>query len=148
MAKLSQQDIDVFLAQPRIAHLSTLRPAGTPHVAPVWFLWDPDRGDANQGRKGRAFVMADAGAVKVRNIKRNPAVALSIATPERPLSYVVLEGRATVTAEGLAQVVERMCVLYDGPERGEEFAKELLGEDRMVLLEIVVDRVMSWQDDD
>ena len=91
--------------------------------------------------------MADAGAVKVRNIKGNPAVTLSIATPERPLSYVVLEGRAQINSEDLARVVERMCVLYDGPERGVEFAKDLLGEDRMVLLEISVDRVMSWKDD-
>ena len=137
MAKLSQQEMDRFLAQPRIAHLVTLRPAGTPHVAPVWFLWD----------RGRAFVMADANAVKVRNIESNPSVALSIATSERPLSYVVLEGQAEVTSEDLPQVVERMCVLYDGPERGAEFAKKLLGEDRMVLLEIAIDRIMSWKDD-
>ena len=137
MAKLSQQETERFLAQPRIAHLATLRPAGTPHVAPVWFLWD----------QGRAWIMADAGAVKVRNVKGNPAVTLSIATSERPLSYVVLEGRAQINSEDLARVVERMCVLYDGPERGADFAKELLGEDRMVLLEISVDRVMSWKDD-
>ncbi len=137
MVRLSQEEQELFLAQPRIAHLVTLRPAGTPLVAPVWFLWD----------RGRAFVMADANAVKVRNVKRNPAVALSIATPDRPLSYVVLEGQAEVASENLADVVERMCVLYDGPERGAEFAKELLGEDRMVLLEITIDRVMSWQDD-
>ena len=142
MAKLSQQETDQFLALPRIAHLVTLRPAGTPHVAPVWFLWDGSTGD-----RGRALVMADANAIKVRNIKRNPAVALSIATPERPLSYVVLEGQAEITTEDMANAVERMCVLYDGPERGAEFAKELMGEGRMVLLEIAVDRVMSWQDD-
>ena len=136
MARLNQQEIDQFLGQPMIAHLVTLRPSGTPHVAPVWFLW----------ADGRAFVMADANAVKVRNVKRNPLVALSIATPERPLSYVVLEGKAELKPEDLNRVVERMCVLYDGPERGAEFAKELLGEDRMVLLEISVDRVLSWKD--
>ena len=138
MAKLSEQEIDQFLDRPMIAHLVTLRPAGTPHVAPVWFLWD----------QGRAVGMADAGAIKVRNVKRNPAVALSIATPERPLSYVVLEGQAEVTTENMAQAIERMCVLYDGPEKGADFAKELLGEDRMVLLEITISRVMSWKDDD
>ena len=137
MVRLSREEQELFLAQPRVAHLVTLRPAGTPHVAPVWFLWD----------RGRAFVMADANAVKVWNVKRNPAVALSIATPDRPLSYMVLEGQAGLTSENLADVVGRMCVLYDGPERGAEFAKELLGEDRMVLLEIAVDRVMSWKDD-
>ena len=52
-----------------------------------------------------------------------------------------------MTSKNLDQVVERMCVLYDGPDRGAEFAKELIGEDRMVLLEITIDRVMSWKDD-
>jgi len=141
MAKLSQQEREQFLVQPRIAHLVTLRAAGTPHAAPVWFLWERD------GDQGRAWVMANAGAVKVRNVRGNPAVALSIATSERPLSYVVLEGQATITSEDLHRVVEQMCVLYDGPERGVEFAKELLSEDRMVLLEITIDRVMSWKDD-
>ena len=37
--------------------------------------------------------MADTSTVKVRNIRQNPAVALSIATPERPLSYLLLEGQ-------------------------------------------------------
>ena len=142
MVRLNKEERDEFLAQPKIAHMVTLRPAGTPHVAPVWFLWDGE-----EGSKGRAWVMADGNAVKVRNIERNPAVALSIATPERPLSYVVLEGQAEVTSEGLAQVVERMCVLYDGPDRGAEFAKELLGDERMVLLRITIDKVISWKDD-
>ena len=143
MVRLSKEEQELFLGQPRIAHLVTLRSKGTPHVAPVWFLWDGEG-----GIKGRAWVMADGGAVKVRNIKQNPAVALSIATPERPLSYVVLEGQAKVTSEGLAQVVEKMCVLYDGQGKGTEFAKELLGQERMVLLEITIDKIMSWQDDD
>ena len=137
MARLTQEEQESLLARPMIANLVTMRPAGTPHVAPVWFLWD----------RGRAFVMADANAVKVRNVKRNPVVALSIATADRPLSYVVLEGKAKITSENLDDVVERMCKLYDGPERGAEFAKELLGENRMVLLEIAIDRVMSGKDD-
>ena len=61
---------------------------------------------------------------------------------------MVLEGQAKVTTENMAQAIERMCVLYDGPEKGADFAKELLGEDRMVLLEITINRVMSWKDDE
>ncbi len=138
MARLTKEEQERFLTQPQIAHLVTIRPAGRPHVAPVWFLWD----------EGKAWVMADGNAVKVRNIKENPAVALSIATPERPLSYIVLEGQAKLSLEHLEPIVERMCVLYDGPERGAEFAKELLGEERMVLLEIAVDKIITWKDGD
>ena len=138
MARLTKEEEERFLAQPQIAHLVTLRPAGRPHVAPVWFLWD----------RGKAWVMADGGAVKVKNIQNNPAVALSIATPERPLSYVVLEGQAKLSSEALEPMVERMCVLYDGPERGAEFAKELISQERMVLLEVAIDKIITWKDGD
>ncbi|HAA95091.1 MAG: TIGR03618 family F420-dependent PPOX class oxidoreductase [SAR202 cluster bacterium] len=138
MAKLNQQEIDELLHQPMIAHLVTLHRDGRPHVAPVWFLWD----------EGRPLVMADAKALKVRNIRNNPAVAVSIATPERPLSYVVMEGQAKITSDGLESVVERMCVLYDGPVRGKEFAAELLGDERMILLDISVDKTIGWKSDD
>ena len=63
------------------------------------------------------------------------------------MSYVVLEGQAKLSSKALAPIVERMCVLYDGPERGVEFAKELLGEERMVLLEITIDKMITWKDD-
>jgi PPOX class probable F420-dependent enzyme len=142
MTRLNKEEREKFLTQPRLAHLVTLRSTGTPHVAPVWFLWD-----GKHGEKGRVWVMAGGDTVKVRNIKSNPTVALSIATPERPLSYISLEGRAEVTSEGLDDVVERMCVLYDGPDKGVEFAKELLGQERMVLLNITIDKIMSWEDD-
>ena len=142
MARLSQEEQALFLSQARIAHFVTMRSVTRPHVAPVWFLWD----QASTG-KGRAWVMADANAVKVRNVKKNSSVALSIATPERPLSYVILEGQATVTSDGLNDVVQKMCLLYDGPERGTAFAKELLGQERMILLDIAIDKIIGWKDD-
>ena len=138
MAKLTPSEIEAFLAQPRTAHLVTLRASGTPHVAPVWFLW----------KNGRALVMADASAVKVRNIRRNPAVALSVATPEHPYNYVSLEGTANIADSGLEDMVRETCVLYEGPERGDEFAAELLADERLTLIEISVDRVISWKEDD
>ncbi len=137
MAKLTVAEIDAFLAQPRTAQLVTLRASGTPHVAPVWFLWDA----------GRALVMADAGAVKVRNIRSNPAVALCVTTPDHPYSYVTIEGRADVTNDGLAAMAHQICTLYEGPERGPEFARELLDDGRMVLIAITVDRIVSWKED-
>ena len=138
MADMTQQEIAAYLAEAHIAHLVTLRSNGRPHVAPVWYLEE----------NGQAFVMADANAVKVRNIRRNPAVSLSIATDQRPLKYVVLNGEAEVVEKDIAQMVERICVRYDGPVRGVEFAKELLAENRLKLIDIRVTRVIGWQDGD
>ncbi len=138
MANLTADEIGEFLSQPRTAHLVTLRPAGTPHVAPVWFLWE----------EGRALVMADAAAIKVRNIRRNPAVALCVSTPGHPYEFVTIEGIADTSTDGLEDMVQKTCILYEGPERGAEFAAELLGDERLTLITITADRFISWKEDD
>ncbi len=137
MAKLSQDELVRFLDEAHVAHLVTLRLNGKPHVAPVWYVWDGSR----------AVVMAGQDAIKVQNIRRNPAVSLSIAAAQRPYHYVIIEGLATVTRDDLDRQVRRICVRYDGPERGEAFARELLAEERMVLLGIEVARMISWKED-
>ena len=42
MVRLSKEEQELFLAQPMIAHLVTLRPAGTPHVC---LLYTSDAAD-------------------------------------------------------------------------------------------------------
>ena len=138
MATMSQSEIEAYLGAPQIAQLVTIRPDGRPHVAPVWFIWEA----------GHAIVMADGYAVKVKNLRSNPKAALSVAADKRPYHYVVLEGEATVTRENLVQEVERLCVRYDGPERGAQFSQELLVNDRMVLIDVSIQRTSSWKEDD
>ena len=138
MAKLNTAEVDAFLSQPLAAQLVTMHAAGTPHVAPVWFLWDNER----------ALVMAGRTTVKVRNIRRNPAVALSVATPERPYSFVTIEGTAEVTDGGLDDMVRRICVHYEGEERGAEYAAELLAEARLTLIVISPGHFISWKEDE
>ena len=81
MPKLSQQEISDFLAEPHLADLATVRPDGRPHMAPVGYIVE----------NGKAFVIARVGTVKVRNIRQNPKVSLSIAPEELPYQYVLLE---------------------------------------------------------
>jgi PPOX class probable F420-dependent enzyme len=138
MAQLSRLEIEDYLAKPHVAHLVTVRPDGRPHVAPVWFLWEG----------GRALIITGGSSVKVRNIRRSPAVALSIATDQRPLKYVVLEGEGKVTQENLARVVERICVRYDGPAQGAAYARELLAAGNIVLVDIRVVRLIGWKDEE
>ena len=137
MGTLNTAEVAEFLYQPRTAQLATMHAGGTPHVAPVWFLWD----------NGQALVMAGQTTVKVRNIRRNPAVALCVCTPDRPYSFVTIEGTASITDSGLNDMVRRTCVLYEGDERGSEFAAQLLGEERLTLIVISPGRFISWKED-
>jgi len=138
MTKLSEAEIDFQLAKPHVALLVSIRPDGRPHVAPVWFEKDG----------GRVWVMTGSGTAKARNIANNPAVSLSIAAPGRPYWYIVPEGKAFLTTENMKSIVPEICTRYDGPVRGAEFARELLTDENMVLIDIRIDRVVSWQDDE
>ncbi len=137
MAELSRQEINDYLNESHVANLVTVRSDGRPHVAPVWFLRE----------EGCVWVIAGGTAVKVRNIQRSPSVALSVAADSRPYRYVILEGDAEVTEDNLEEMVKRICVRYDGPERGAEFAEELLSSGGTVLIQIRVTKTMSWVDD-
>ena len=138
MTRLSAAEIDSQLTKPHVAHLVSIRPDGRPHVAPVWYERDG----------GQVWVMTGSGTAKARNITNNPAVSLSIAAPGRPYWYIVLEGIASLTKDNMESMVKNICTLYDGPVRGAEFARELLTEEDMVLIDIRIERVISWQDDD
>ena len=138
MGTLNTAEVGEFLSQPRTAQLVTMRPDGAPHVAPVWFLWD----------NGQALVMAGRTTVKVRNIRRNSTVSLCVCTPDRPYSFVTVEGTATVTDRGREDMVRRICVFYEGDERGTEFAAELLADERLTLIVISPGRFISWKEDD
>ena len=92
--------------------------------------------------------MTGSGTAKARNIAKNPAVSLSIAAPGRPYWYIVLEGEATLTTHNPESIVPNICTRYDGPIRGAEFARELLSDEDMVLIDFRIDRVVSWHDDE
>ncbi len=163
MAKLSQQEIDSYLAEPHVALLTSIRPNGRPHVAPVWFVWqslapgkEPSPGPAetsNLAGRGvwqvcRALVMTGASSLKARNLRNNPSVALSVASDSRPYQYVSLEGEASLTQDNMAELVHRICTRYDGPEQGAVYARELLEHGNMVVIDVQVERIISWKQDD
>ena len=138
MPELSQQEISDFLSEPHLADLATVRPDGRPHVAPVGYIVE----------NGKAFVIARATAVKVRNVRHNPKVSLSIAPEELPYRYVVLEGEALLTDNDVDKWVERLSVRYYGPERGPTFAREQLAVNKYRLLEVQIQRVISYVSDE
>lgn len=79
----------LLTSEPLMAHLATCR-EGRPHVAPVWYVYDPDADVVELTTRGR----------KLANIRANPRVALSIQKD------VGGEAQWTVTLLGTATVVD------------------------------------------
>jgi PPOX class probable F420-dependent enzyme len=91
-----------------LAHLGTVMPNGGPQVTPVWFDYD-----------GKFFRVNSAkGRVKDRNMRRNPAVSLSIVDPTNGYRYVGVLGRVVDITE------------HGGDDHIDSLAKKYLGQDR------------------
>ena len=98
-----------LLEGPALAHLVTLNANGSPQVSIIWV-----------GVDGDEIVAAHmAERQKVRNIRRDPRVAISIEANtlnERGLvEYLVLHGRARITEGGAADLLQKLAHIYLGP---------------------------------
>jgi PPOX class probable F420-dependent enzyme len=105
-AKLSPGVRKLF-EDPNLVHVATLMPDGSPQASPVWVDLDGDRIRINSA-EGRA---------KVRNLRRDPRVALSIAAPSGyPSAYV--RGRVMeLTHDGADDHIDALAKKYMGVDR-------------------------------
>jgi PPOX class probable F420-dependent enzyme len=98
------------LEGPVLAHLVTLEPDGRPQVSGVWVGLDGDELVAAHLLEHR----------KVRNMRRDPRVALSALAGtrnERGLDeYLVLHGRAHITEGGAPALLQQLAYVYLGPD--------------------------------
>ena len=93
-----------------LAHLVTLNPDGSPQVTVVWVGLDGDEIVAAHLPEHR----------KIRNIRNDSRVALSIETSNRNdiglTEYLVVYGTARVTEGGAAALLQELAHTYLGPD--------------------------------
>jgi PPOX class probable F420-dependent enzyme len=93
-----------------LAHLTTLNPDGSPQVSVVWV-----------GIENDEIVIASMGeAQKVKNVRREPQVALSMLGPETNQmglrEYLVVYGAGRVTEGGAAALLQQLARIYIAPD--------------------------------
>ena len=69
------------LESQQVIWFGSVRPDGSPHLAPIWFVW----------HAGCIYVGTDPKSVKSRNIRGNPRVVLALEDGNHP---VICEGTA------------------------------------------------------
>ena len=132
MTETSRRVLD-FTQHNYLAILSTIYPSGGPQAFPVWYEYD-----------GECFLITtEAGAAKLRNIQRNPKVALCITDTTRQVRSFTARGRAEMVMDNnLAQALHRrLSGRYLGPGEGAEWADSMADED-MALIRIVPERFL------
>lgn len=94
-----------FLDAPQVAVLATVSPAGRPQATPVWYLLDGDE----------IVINTSKGRLKLRNLEKNPRVALTVVDPKDMYHYVQIQGRVVrFDQEHGARDIDRLSMRYRG----------------------------------
>jgi len=106
-----------LLASPVLGQLATVDSHLRPQVNPVWFIWDDNR----------LVLSIKPETVKFRNLRKNPAVALSILDPKNSYRYLELRGKAIdFELYTTLEFVNRLAHKYTGAD----FTGGVDGEER------------------
>ncbi len=127
MAELPESAVRLLMGK-NLAYLATINHDGSPHVAPTWVDVDPER--------GLILINTADGRKKVRNIRRDPRVAISSHDAGRPFPPLVMRGTVVdIVTEGALEHIDFLSRKYD-----DEPWEPVEGQVRLIL-EIRPDRV-------
>jgi PPOX class probable F420-dependent enzyme len=94
-----------LLREPSPCFLSTLMPDGSPQATQVWVDTDGEHVIINSVR----------GHQKIRNIERDPRVAVTVSDPQAPSRYFGVRGRVVdITETSAAEHIDVLSQRYQG----------------------------------
>lgn len=102
-------EIDAFLAGPNPAVVATVSPSGAPHTAATWYDWED----------GRVLLNMDESRLRLRYMRDNPAVALTVLAADGWYRQVTLLGRVvSIEEDPELRDIDRLAVRYTGKPFG------------------------------
>ncbi|WP_338694192.1 pyridoxamine 5'-phosphate oxidase family protein [Streptomyces sp. Q6] len=135
---MSPQELDAFLAEQRTCRVATVSPDGTPHVTPLWFLWDGES----------LWLYSLTRSRRLADLRADGRVAVVVDAGEEygELRGVELTGRVEFVGE--SPRTGAPCPELDGPEK--QFARKNFGMSEMVYdgrhawARLTPDKIASW----
>ena len=103
------------------AFIGTLMSDGSPQVTPVWVEYD-----------GQHIILnSEVKRAKVRNLKRDPRISISIANMQNPYEYVEIRGKVVdMTTQGASEGIDMLAKKYLGQDKY-PYNKE--GDERIII---------------
>jgi F420H(2)-dependent biliverdin reductase len=122
---LTKEQIQERLVTERNIWFASVRANGAPHLIPIWFVT----------HAGLIYICTDPTSVKIRNVRHNPRVALSLEDGSAP---VIIEGGARVmdNADAPAVVAEEFKSKYDWDI--------MTSKQYRVVIEVTPKKTLNW----
>lgn len=121
----------------RTGKAAVVRPDGSPHVTPIWFVLDGDEllfNTSKQSLKGRA-------------LRHDPRISICVDDDRPPFSFVIIKGEATLVEE-LGELRKWAAIIggrYMGADRAEEYG-ERNGVPTECLVRVRITKVVAERD--
>jgi PPOX class probable F420-dependent enzyme len=94
-----------LLRRPSPCYIATVMPDGSPQLTQTWADTDGEH----------ILINSVDGFQKIRNVGRDPRIALTVSDPDRPARYFAVRGRVLdVTTDGAAEHIEQLSWRYLG----------------------------------
>jgi PPOX class probable F420-dependent enzyme len=107
MAEQLSAGLQKLLNEPAYCQIATLLPDGSPHLTQVWVNTDGEH----------ILVNTYEGAQKLRNIRRDPRVAINVVDPGNAWRLASMRGRVIdITTEGADDHIDELARKYLGVE--------------------------------
>jgi PPOX class probable F420-dependent enzyme len=125
---------DARLTAEPVIWLGTTCPDARPHHVPVWFCWhDPE-----------ILIFSMPATQKVRNLRRNPQVALTLDSAAGGQDIVLTEGRAQLGAAGAAEQIAPLFASKYAAMLGSEPSPGQRRDTFTTPVLVTVSRTVAW----
>ncbi|MEW1655586.1 PPOX class F420-dependent oxidoreductase [Streptomyces sp. NPDC093707] len=113
--------------------VATLRPDGSPHQSVVWV-----------GRDGHdLFFVTGVDKVKVRNLRRDPRLSVTVNPPDKPYGYAVITGTARFEGPGSRARMDELAVKYTGKTYAEHHPESYATLPELVTVHVTPERIAA-----
>ncbi len=139
MEIMTQEELEEFLSKPILARIATVGKNCTPHIAPVWFIYD----------NGAIMIGTLKKTKKIKNIKNNPAVAVAIDTivgesVSGGAKGARFQGKAELVEKDTLETIQKLCIKYLG-SLDHPIAEQLLHDPSpSVVIKLKPQKIVSW----
>ena len=135
MEIMTQKELEEFLSKPNLARIATVGKNCTPHIAPVWFLYE----------NGTIIIGTSKASKKIKNIRNKPDVAISIDTSDAKTGNrgAIFSGKAELVETDSEETIKKLCIKYLG-NLDNPVAKQLLQVKERSIIKLKPQKTISW----
>jgi PPOX class probable F420-dependent enzyme len=102
-------ELDELVGRANPAVVATVRPDGAPHTAATWYDWEA----------GRVLLNMDESRARLRHLRENPLVSLTIFDGDNWEEHVTLFGRVvSIEPDDRLTDIDRLALRYTGEPFG------------------------------